>query len=53
MRKQAPRPSASRFDATGGICLVSISALNSKASIKGTGELLIIEVEAVGAGAVP
>ena len=38
------------IDATGGVCLVSISALNNKASIKGTGELLIIEVEAVGAG---
>ncbi len=33
-----------------GVCLISISALNGKASIKGMGELLFIDVEAVGAG---
>ena len=33
-----------------GVCLVSISALNGKQSIKGSGELLFIEIEAIGAG---
>jgi hypothetical protein len=34
-----------------GVCLISISALNNKASIKGAGELLVVDVEAIGAGA--
>jgi len=33
-----------------GVCLVSISALNGKTQIKGSGELLFIEIEAIGAG---
>jgi hypothetical protein len=33
-----------------GICLISISALNAKSAIKGTGELIFIDVEAIGAG---
>ncbi len=33
-----------------GICLVSISALNGKTSIKGSGELIFIDVEAIGIG---
>ncbi len=37
------------IDAT-GVCLVSISALNGKGSIKGSGTLIFIDVEAIGAG---
>jgi general secretion pathway protein D len=37
------------IDAT-GVCLVSISALNGRGSIKGSGALLFIEVEAIGMG---
>jgi general secretion pathway protein D len=33
-----------------GICMVSISALNSKSTIKGIGDLIFIDVEAIGAG---
>jgi len=33
-----------------GVCLISISALNTKASIKGSGALIFIDVEAVGPG---
>jgi general secretion pathway protein D len=33
-----------------GICMISISSLNGKASFKGTGALLFIELEAIGAG---
>jgi general secretion pathway protein D len=33
-----------------GTCLVSISSLNGKASFKGSGPLLFIELEAIGAG---
>ena len=37
------------IDAT-GVCLISISALNGKGVFKGSGPLLFIDVEAVGAG---
>lgn len=33
-----------------GVCMISISSLNGKASFKGSGPLLIIELEAIGAG---
>lgn len=33
-----------------GTCLISISSLNGKASFKGSGPLLFIELEAIGAG---
>jgi hypothetical protein len=33
-----------------GVCMISISAMNSKASFKGSGPLLFIDLEAVGAG---
>jgi len=33
-----------------GVCMISISSLNGKASFKGTGALLFIELEAIGAG---
>jgi general secretion pathway protein D len=33
-----------------GVCLISISALNGKTAIKGSGALIFIDVEAVGAG---
>jgi general secretion pathway protein D len=33
-----------------GTCLISISSLNGKASFKGSGPLLFIDVEAIGAG---
>jgi general secretion pathway protein D len=33
-----------------GVCIISISALNSKSAIKGIGELIFIDVEAIGAG---
>ena len=33
-----------------GVCLISISALNGGPAMKGTGVLLLLEVEAVGAG---
>ena len=33
-----------------GVCLISISALNGKAAIKGSGSLIFIDVEALGAG---
>jgi general secretion pathway protein D len=40
---------AQSIDAT-GVCLVSISALNAKNAIKGTGALIFVDVEAIGAG---
>jgi hypothetical protein len=33
-----------------GMCLISISSLNGKASFRGSGPLLFIDVEAIGAG---
>jgi hypothetical protein len=33
-----------------GTCLISISSLNGKASFKGSGPLLFIDLEAIGAG---
>jgi len=33
-----------------GVCMISISSLNGKASFKGSGALLFIDLEAVGAG---
>lgn len=33
-----------------GVCLISISSLNGKASFRGSGPLLFIDVEAIGAG---
>jgi general secretion pathway protein D len=33
-----------------GVCMISISSLNGKASFKGSGPLLFIEIEAIGAG---
>jgi general secretion pathway protein D len=33
-----------------GVCLISISALNGKSSIQGTGSLVVIDLEAIGAG---
>jgi len=40
---------AQSIDAT-GVCLVSISALNAKNAIKGSGALIFVDVEAIGAG---
>jgi general secretion pathway protein D len=40
---------AQSVDAT-GVCLISISALNSKAAIKGSGALFFVDVEAIAAG---
>jgi len=33
-----------------GLCLISISTLNSKVSIKGSGALIFVDLEAIGAG---
>jgi len=33
-----------------GVCMISISSLNGKASFKGSGPLLFIDIEAIGAG---
>ena len=33
-----------------GVCLVTISAFDGKTSIKGTGDLIFIDIEAIGAG---
>jgi hypothetical protein len=33
-----------------GVCLISISSLNGKASFRGSGSLLFIDVEAIGEG---
>ena len=38
------------IDPTAGTCMVSISSLNGKASFKGSGPLLFIEVEAIAEG---
>jgi general secretion pathway protein D len=43
-------PSLSQSISTPGTCLVSISALNGMPALKGTGVLLLLEVEAVGGG---
>ena len=43
-------PSLTRSIDASGVCLISISALNGKAAIKGSGSLIFIDVEAVGAG---
>jgi general secretion pathway protein D len=43
-------PNISQSINPAGICLVSISALNGMPAMKGTGVLLLLEVEAVGAG---
>lgn len=40
---------AQSVDAT-GVCLISISALNSKVAIKGSGALFFVDVEAIAAG---
>jgi general secretion pathway protein D len=40
---------AQSIDAT-GVCLISITALNGKTSIKGSGSLILIDVEAIGMG---
>ena len=40
---------AQSIDAT-GVCLISISALDSKAAIKGSGALIFVDVEGIGAG---
>ncbi|HKS10452.1 MAG TPA: secretin N-terminal domain-containing protein [Pyrinomonadaceae bacterium] len=37
------------IDAT-GVCMISISSLNGKASFRGSGPLLFIDIEAIGAG---
>ena len=41
---------APSIDATAGTCIVSISSLNGKASFKGTGPLLFIDIEAIAEG---
>ena len=33
-----------------GVCLISISALNGKSAMKGSGALAVIDVEAIGVG---
>ncbi|HET6977002.1 MAG TPA: secretin N-terminal domain-containing protein [Pyrinomonadaceae bacterium] len=38
------------IDATAGTCLISISSLDGKASFKGSGPLLFIDIEAIGEG---
>jgi general secretion pathway protein D len=38
------------IDHTAGTCMISISSLNGKASFKGSGPLLFIDVEAIGEG---
>lgn len=38
------------IDAATGTCMISISSLNGKASFRGSGPLLFIDVEAIGAG---
>jgi general secretion pathway protein D len=38
------------IDPAAGTCMISISSLNGKASFKGSGPLLFIDVEAIGAG---
>jgi hypothetical protein len=38
------------IDSTGGTCLISISSINGKASFRGSGPLLFIDIEAVGEG---
>ena len=46
---EAPPLFTPSIDAT-GVCLISISSLNGKASFRGSGPLLFIEVEAIGPG---
>ncbi len=43
-------PSLTQSIDESGVCLISISALNGKTTIKGSGSLIYVEVEAVGAG---
>jgi general secretion pathway protein D len=43
-------PSISQSIDPSGVCLISISALNGAPALKGTGVLLLLDVEAVGAG---
>jgi hypothetical protein len=38
------------IDHAAGTCMISISSLNGKASFKGSGPLLFIDVEAIGEG---
>jgi len=38
------------IDPAAGTCMISISSLNGKASFKGSGPLLFIDVEAIGEG---
>ena len=38
------------IDPTAGTCLISISSLNGKASFRGSGPLLFIDIEAIGEG---
>jgi hypothetical protein len=38
------------IDPTAGTCLISISSLNGKASFRGSGPLLYIDIEAIGEG---
>lgn len=38
------------IDSTAGTCLISISSLNGKASFRGSGPLLFIDIEAIGEG---
>jgi general secretion pathway protein D len=38
------------IDSTAGMCLISISSLNGKASFRGSGTLLFIDIEAIGEG---
>ena len=46
---ETPPLFAQSIDANGG-CMISISALNGKGTFKGSGPLLFIDVEAIGAG---
>src|SRR5215813_10104993 len=43
-------PSISQSIDPSGVCLISISALNGTPALKGTGVLLVLDIEAVGAG---
>jgi hypothetical protein len=38
------------IDSTAGTCMVSISSLNGKASFRGSGPLLFIDIEAIAEG---
>jgi general secretion pathway protein D len=43
-------PALTQSTDASGVCLISISALNGKTAINGSGSLIFIDVEAVGAG---